>query len=530
MGIISLVLLAIVLVLVFALVLTRSKAKKELTEKDKAIGTLQDQNAQLSHHNVQLSKYQGIVDVEQAIGKRKEAYLQAERAARLKVEQEIQARRDAIAREQDAAKGQMEVLENELAQQKKDMRQMKRDAEEQQAETLGSATREAARIIEDANKRAEETAGDALIAMREATHYEETAKAMKNTVRGYGDEYLVPNANAIDDLAEEFSYRQAGVELKTARARVRQMVGTGTAATCEYVEERRKQTAIHFVLDAFNGKVESILSTVKHNNYGKLAQEIRDAFSLVNHNGMAFRNARILPEYLDARLQELKWAVAVNELQLEEREEQRGIKEKIREEERARREYEKAMGEAEKEQKMLQKAMEQARKELESAKEEQREEFQQKLHELEEKLREAEEKNQRAISMARQTKRGHVYVISNIGSFGEDVLKIGLTRRLEPLERIKELGDASVPFEFDVHAMMFSEDGPMLESELHQRFGGTKVNKVNPRKEFFRVRLTEIKSLVEQMGIEVKWTMAAEAREYRETLAMEKQAAARATG
>ena len=89
-----------------------------------------------------------------------------------------------------------------------------------------------------------------------------------------------------------------------------------------------------------------------------------------------------------------------------------------------------------------------------------------------------------------------MYVISNIGSFGEGIYKIGLTRRLEPYDRVKELGDASVPFEFDVHAMIFSDDAPALENTLHRHFRDRELNKVNHRKEFFRVDIDEIEEVV----------------------------------
>jgi len=153
----------------------------------------------------------------------------------------------------------------------------------------------------------------------------------------------------------------------------------------------------------------------------------------------------------------------------------------------------------------------------------QRAEYEAKLRELEGKLEAAEEKNQRALSMAQQTRAGHVYVISNVGSFGEEVFKIGMTRRLEPKDRIRELGDASVPFEFDVHAMIFSDDAPGLEKNLHKHFLRRQMNKVNPRKEFFRLELTEIRTELESLGVETLWTMAAEAREYRETIRIEQQ-------
>jgi hypothetical protein len=120
--------------------------------------------------------------------------------------------------------------------------------------------------------------------------------------------------------------------------------------------------------------------------------------------------------------------------------------------------------------------------------------------------------------MAQQTKRGHVYIISNIGSFGEQVYKIGMTRRLEPEDRIKELGDASVPFSFDIHAMIFSEDAPNLEAELHKAFASRKVNMLNYRKEFFKVTLNEIEQKVKEIGLKTEFIRIPEAMEYRETL------------
>ena len=110
-------------------------------------------------------------------------------------------------------------------------------------------------------------------------------------------------------------------------------------------------------------------------------------------------------------------------------------------------------------------------------------------------------------------------MISNIGSFGEHVYKIGMTRRLDPLERIQELGDASVPFEFDVHAVIFAEDAPALEAELHRAFAGRRVNQVNERKEFFKVSIDEIAAEVRKHRAEIMITMAAEAEDYRKTLA-----------
>ena len=393
----------------------------------------------------------------------------------------------------------------------------------QQAEAmLNQATRDAGRIMAGAEKRAEEIGGEAYQALRDKQLLDRAVVAIRNVVDGYGDRYVIPTRSLLDDLAADFGHTAAGESLKSARDHSRRMVEQGQAAECKYVEASRRETAIRFVIDAFNGRVDGILSRTRHDNFGTLEQEIRDACSLVNLNGNAFRDARILPAYLDARLAELKWAVVAQELRLKEREEQRRIKEQIREEEKARREYERAMQEAAKEEDMLRRAMEKAQQQMQRASAEQRTRFEAQLQDLQQRLTEAEERSQRALSMAQQTKRGHVYIVSNVGSFGENVYKIGLTRRLEPLDRIRELGDSSVPFEFDVHALIFSEDAPALENQLHKHFVMLQMNKVNHRKEFFRVDLVHIREETEKLGMAPKWTMTAAATEYHETQAIEK--------
>src|SRR5947209_13753855 len=110
---------------------------------------------------------------------------------------------------------------------------------------------------------------------------------------------------------------------------------------------------------------------------------------------------------------------------------------------------------------------------------------------------------------------------SNSGSFGEGVYKIGLTRRLDPAERIRELGSASVPFPFDVHAMLKAEDAPALENALHKQFVERQMNKINKRKEFFRVNIQELRKVIKDLGFEATWTIEAEASQYKETLRLE---------
>ena len=167
------------------------------------------------------------------------------------------------------------------------------------------------------------------------------------------------------------------------------------------------------------------------------------------------------------------------------RQEQARIKAQIREEERLARDVEKKVQEAKREQAVIEAALEKALRET-------KDEHGAEVERLRAELKEAQEKAQRAISQAQLTKAGYVYVLSNFGSFGEGVYKIGMTRRLEPMDRVRELGDASVPFPFDVHMMIACDDAPSLENALHRSFHHQRLNKVNPRKEYFRVDLDSI--------------------------------------
>ncbi|TAN86148.1 MAG: DUF4041 domain-containing protein [Gallionella sp.] len=401
--------------------------------------------------------------------------------------------------------------------------------ETESANILEMAKRLTDKTIQEARAQAESMLGDAAKPIEQVRIYAKTLEALKRQIEGYGDQYLVPTTSLLDELADSFGFSDAGQKLKESRILVRRMSQLGTAVSCDYVEPNRRNTAIRFVTDAFNGKVDSILSRVRSTNYGVLEREIKDAFYVINHNGEAFRNARVTAAYLAARLEELRWASTVQALREEQMEEQRRIRERMREEAKAQREYERALKEAENKEETMRKAMEKAKEMLEKADDTQKAEYERRLQELEQKLQAAEQLRQRALSMAQQTRCGHVYVISNIGSFGENVYKIGMTRRLEPLDRVRELGDASVPFGFDIHAMIYSEDAPTLERKMHRCFIRNQVNKVNPRKEFFRLPLVEIKKSIENCGCKVQWTLTAQAQQWRETQRIESRMAENAT-
>lgn len=285
--------------------------------------------------------------------------------------------------------------------------------------------------------------------------------------------------------------------------------------------EGRKMTKHYskLMLRAFNGECDSAILKVRWNNIETMEARIEKAFEAINNLG-ASHHITVTDAYCRLKIDELRLEYEYQVKAQEEKEEQRNIKEQMREEEKVLREAEKVQEESEKEELRYQKALEKARLEIINAKDSEIDDLKLKLQGLEEGLKKAQEERERAVSRAQLTKSGHVYVISNIGSFGENVFKIGMTRRLEPHGRIKELGDASVPFAFDVHAMIYSENVPELENKLHRRLDDSRINLVNPRREFFKVPLYEIERVVGELGLNVNITKLAEAKEYRESKAL----------
>lgn len=405
----------------------------------------------------------------------------------------------------------------------------------------------------------EDAVGKAREIQDKVADLERTAEALRNAVEGYDSRYVLPQRSVLDDLASDAGHTDAGQRLKAAREAARKVVKRGEAVSSNEEDPERKALIEGFVVDAFNCKVEAIMEAVKADNIGTLMQRVNDAFLLVNRQSKVFANARILKPYLKARLEELRWASLVQQYKAEAREEQRRIKQRMREEAKAQREFERAQKEAKeredailRERRIIAEAQEKATRDERARQEarlqeelarvtgQQRQElearlraemdahmasttaeFADRLADADARIKELEEQRVRAMSMAQQTRRGTVYVISNLGSFGDGVYKIGQTRRLDPLERIWELGDASVPFDFDVHALIASDDAPALERALHERFVAHQVNKVNWRKEFFRIGLDEIRQAAEEMGANAAWTMISEAPQYRETLVIE---------
>ncbi|WP_199173087.1 DUF4041 domain-containing protein [Sporosarcina sp. P17b] len=280
---------------------------------------------------------------------------------------------------------------------------------------------------------------------------------------------------------------------------------------------------LKLAIRSFNNECDVAISKVKVSNIKSMEDRINRTFEIINKLN-ASNQIQLKVNYLNLKHEELYLALEYNQKLEKEKEEQREIREQIKEEEKARREIAKLKEAIEKEEKHFIQALEKLESQKENATQEQLSEIELKIAELNQKLEEVNKQKEDVLNRERNTRAGYVYVISNIGSFGEDVYKIGMTRRLEPLDRVKELGSASVPFLFDVHAMIFSEDAPTLENTLHRTFNDKRLNLINERKEFFKVSLEEIQDVVERnhdKTIEFKTTALAE--DYRQTIAHRKQ-------
>ena len=248
--------------------------------------------------------------------------------------------------------------------------------------------------------------------------YSKTINSMENIIKGYGNEYIISTSTIFDEFAEIYGREQASVAYKYVRSSIREMVKNNKTAQSTYDDPSLKQKAINFLTEIFNLKVDNIIAKAKNENFGILKQKIVDVFNITNYYGLMLSYTCINDDFLHLRIEELRLACILDEIRKRDIEEQKRIKEQMREEEKARREIEKAIKDAAKEEEMLQKAMEKARMQLEKANAEQKTAYENQIAELELKWKEAEERNKRALSMAQQTKSGHVYIISNIGSFG----------------------------------------------------------------------------------------------------------------
>lgn len=273
------------------------------------------------------------------------------------------------------------------------------------------------------------------------------------------------------------------------------------------------------MIRCFNSECDAIINKVKFNNMESIRNRIEKSYDSLNkinkRNGI-----EISDEYLDLKYKELKLAYEYNLKTQEEKEERRRILEDKREEAKLLKEIEEKRRELEKEKMHYDNVMKHIQEQIKNEQSEERlKVLLNKKNDLENNLCDVDKALKEVDYREANYKAGYVYIISNIGAFGKNVYKIGMTRRLEPQDRIDELGNASVPFKFDVHAMIFSDDAPKLESAIHRAFEDKKINVVNGRKEFFKVTLEEVEKVVKaNYDKSVDFVKIPEAQQYRESL------------
>lgn len=328
--------------------------------------------------------------------------------------------------------------------------------------------------------------------------------------------YCFANSKLYKDKLEEIRNRQKElIKSKKAVAFYDGWTVNGSKS------EGKKMTnnIIKQILLTFNTECESVIDKVKFNNIDNMRKRIQKTYISLNKLNETSQVA-LTSEYFNLKIEELNLAHEYQLKRQEEKEEQKRIREELREEAKLQREIEEARKNIYKDQKHFKKAYEKINEQLKSTEisEEQRQLLLEKRIELETQLNDLEIQLKDIDYRQSNQRAGYVYIISNIGAFGENVYKIGMTRRLDPQDRVDELGDASVPFNFDVHAMIFSEDAPKLENALHKAFEHKKVNMINHRREFFNTTLEEIEEVVkDNFDKTVEFIKIPQAEQYRES-------------
>lgn len=276
------------------------------------------------------------------------------------------------------------------------------------------------------------------------------------------------------------------------------------------------------LLRSFNNECDYCVDNVKFNNIEMNEKRVEKSYEALNKLGRIMQ-ARITDSYKRLKYEELYLAFEYQEKKQEEKEAQKRAREELREQQKLEQEIRQAREKIAKDKKHFAQAIADLENKLSvSVNDADRKLLLEKLDEVKGQYSELE-KEEKVIDYREQNaKAGYVYVISNLGAFGENVFKIGMTRRLEPLERIDELGDASVPFSFDVHALIFSDNAPSLEAKIHEHFYKDRINKLNDRKEFFRADINEIEKIVkEHYDKIVDVVKEAPAEQYRESLLLQ---------
>lgn len=404
----------------------------------------------------------------------------------------------------DIFKGKQYKSELEALQQKYDELQALLTPEMRNALALQEKIRELEQSIQSEQKEIESL--DKAIADKQnhISLLDNTISNKKSEIVSLDDEILVQEfglyepyfdfANALDykeELAKIRSKQKELIKNKTAVSGATEWTVNGSASKGKkMVSDTQK-----LLLRAFNTECDELVAKVKYTNFDASLNKIYKSAEAISKLG-TIMHISINSNYLDLKIKELRLAFEYQQKKQEEKEAQKAARAEMREAARLQKEIEAQRKKIEKEQTHYQTAYDHLLHQIEQNPGnadllKKKDELENQLNDIDKAMKDIDyrEANQRA---------GYVYVISNIGAFGPNVYKIGMTRRLDPQDRVDELGDASVPFNFDVHAMIFSDDAPALETALHRAFEDRKLNMVNTRREFFNVTLDEIKEVVKK--------------------------------
>lgn len=304
---------------------------------------------------------------------------------------------------------------------------------------------------------------------------------------------------AIEQNIKSMTLKDGGAVLAASEWTVNGSAKEGRAMVREYSK---------LMLRAFNAEAESLIRWLKPYKLEAATDRLKKSAATIERLGKTM-NIKISDAYLHLRVKELELTADFLEKQAEQKELERLERERLREEQKAQREIEAERARLAKERQHHENALQAL---IEKGDEAGASRLRDQLADVDKALRDMDYR-------AANIRAGYVYLISNIGSFGEKMVKLGLTRRLNPMDRIRELSDASVPFNFDIHALFFSKDAVGIEAAMHQRLSQLRVNLVNRRREFFRATPAEVKAhLGELAGELLEFQEEPEALEYRQTL------------
>lgn len=399
------------------------------------------------------------------------------------------------------------ALESLLTPEMQDLESLKKQIAESQVEFAHQKVMQEQKLKEQYDKYMSEiTKQKSLIVAYndEINELNSTIKGLKKSIITFSDEILVQDFGLYEPRYSFLNADSYKAELTNIRNMQKAMIKDGSAVSGSAdwqvngsVVRGRKmiKDMQKLLLRAFNSECDEIINKVKYNNFDSSVKKMERSFNAIAKLGVTMAIS-ITSDYYDLKIQELQLALEYQIQKQREKEQKAELRAQQREEARLQKELKEQRKNIDKERKHYEQALSNINHQISTASDDNIEDLNQKKEEIIQSLSEIDTKIKDIDYREANQKAGYVYVISNIGSFGEGIYKIGMTRRLNPQDRVDELGDASVPFKFDVHAMIFSEDAPALEAALHRAFEDRKLNLVNQRREFFRVSLDEIKDVV----------------------------------